>query len=102
MPGWVAMVAKKGCSAVNIMDGGRGRGDQDGKSPETYMCPLYSVDVVTDHQGATQNLVMISSTGTRAQAAHGLAVLVLHGQGLNISPLTIRSAHQGILILFYR
>lgn len=69
MPGWVAMVAKKGCSAVNIMDGGRGRGDQDGKSPETYMCPLYSVDVVTDHQGAAQNLVMISSTGTRPGCA---------------------------------
>lgn len=34
-----------------------GRGVQDGKSSETtYMCPWYSVDVGTSHQGQTLDL----------------------------------------------
>lgn len=42
-------------SAVNNMDGGRGERDQDARTGslprQTYMCPWYSVDVGTNHQG---------------------------------------------------
>lgn len=49
MPGWVAMVAKKGEGGLLLRSQyhrrREGRGDQDGKSSETtYMCPWYSVE----------------------------------------------------------
>lgn len=50
-----------------------GRGDQRREGfRDTYMCPWYSVDVVTKPSGAAQDLAMVSSTGT-PKITHELA-----------------------------
>lgn len=79
-----------------------GRGDQRREGfRDTYMCPWYSVDVVTKPSGAAAR-PRHGQLDRHAKYHARAGILVLHGQGMEISPLRTRWAHKGILFLFYR